>query len=133
MTAKEAIASLKTLCHTCEMFPKCVNDKPECFQAIELAISALEAQGKQSWIPVKGHYATDDEIKEHPDIAYWFDCMMPNDDEEILISVRYKNHSTVYKDVCYVDDGYHLDSGFDWITDVTAWCKLPEPYQEESV
>ena len=44
MTAKEAIASLRTLCHTCEMFPKCVNDKPECFQAIELAISALQSQ-----------------------------------------------------------------------------------------
>ena len=44
MTAKEAIASLKTLCHTCELFPKCVNDKPECYQAIELAISALQAQ-----------------------------------------------------------------------------------------
>ena len=44
MSNQEAIASLKTLCHTCELFPKCVNDKPECFQAIELAISALEAQ-----------------------------------------------------------------------------------------
>ena len=44
MTNQEAIASLKTLCHTCELFPKCVNDKPECCQAIELAIPALEAQ-----------------------------------------------------------------------------------------
>ena len=44
MTNQEAIASLKTLCHTCELFPKCVNDKPECYQAIEMAISALEAQ-----------------------------------------------------------------------------------------
>ena len=47
MTPKEAIASLKTLCNTCTMYPKCVNDKPECFQAIEMAISALEKQEKK--------------------------------------------------------------------------------------
>ena len=44
MKTSEAIASLKTLCNTCTMYPKCVNDKPECFQAIEMAISALEKQ-----------------------------------------------------------------------------------------
>ena len=41
MTNKEAIAVIKTLCHTCEFFPKCVNDKPECFKALEMAIDAL--------------------------------------------------------------------------------------------
>lgn len=45
MTKEEAVASIKTLCNTCELFPKCVNEKPECFKAIELAISALQAQG----------------------------------------------------------------------------------------
>ena len=44
MENREAIASLKTLCNTCTMYPKCVNDKPECFRAIEMAISALEKQ-----------------------------------------------------------------------------------------
>ena len=44
MENREAIASLKTLCNTCTMYPKCVNVKPECFQAIEMAISALEKQ-----------------------------------------------------------------------------------------
>ena len=52
MKTSEAIASLKTLCNTCTMFPKCVNNKPECFQAIEKAISALEKQEKDRWIPV---------------------------------------------------------------------------------
>ena len=46
MENREAIASLKTLCNTCTMFPKCVNNKPECFQAIEMAISALEKQSR---------------------------------------------------------------------------------------
>ena len=44
MTNQEAIASLKTLCHTCKLFPKCAYEKPECFKAIELAISALQTQ-----------------------------------------------------------------------------------------
>lgn len=44
MDNHEAIVSLKTLCHTCDLFPKCVHEKPECFQAIELAVSALEKQ-----------------------------------------------------------------------------------------
>ena len=44
MDNQEAIASLKTLCHTCKFFPKCVYEKPECFQAIEMAVSALEKQ-----------------------------------------------------------------------------------------
>ena len=46
MTSEEAIASLKVLCHTCKFFPTCVNDKPECFRAIEMAIKSLEAWGK---------------------------------------------------------------------------------------
>ena len=55
MENREAIASLKTLCNTCTMFPKCVNNKPECFQAIEKAISALEFKERydQFWEEVK--------------------------------------------------------------------------------
>lgn len=55
MENREAIASLKTLCNTCTMFPKCVNNKPECFQAIEMAISALEFKERydQFWEEVK--------------------------------------------------------------------------------
>lgn len=44
MDNQEAIASLKTLCHTCKLFPRCAYKKPECFKAIEMAISALQAQ-----------------------------------------------------------------------------------------
>ena len=44
MTNQEAIASLRTLCHNCKLFPKCAYEKSECFKAIEMAISALQAQ-----------------------------------------------------------------------------------------
>ena len=56
MENREAIASLKTLCNTCTMYPKCVNDKPECFQAIEMAILALEKQEQDRWIPMSEQY-----------------------------------------------------------------------------
>lgn len=63
MTREEAIASLKALCHTCEFFPTCVNDKPECFRAIEMAIKSLEAWGK-----VKNDIC---EIDWYGDDAFW--------------------------------------------------------------
>lgn len=44
LNEKEAIAILKTLCHTCKIFPQCAYKKPDCFKAIEMAISALQAQ-----------------------------------------------------------------------------------------
>lgn len=55
MDNREAIASLKTLCNTCKCFPTCVNSKPECFKAIEMAISALEFKERydQFWEEVK--------------------------------------------------------------------------------
>lgn len=54
MTREEAIASLKALCHTCKFFPTCVNDKPECFRAIEMAIKSLEA-----WDKIRKEIASD--------------------------------------------------------------------------
>ena len=48
MKNKEAIASLRTLCHNCKLFPKCAYEKPECFKAIEMAIKALEAQDSKN-------------------------------------------------------------------------------------
>lgn len=41
MTRKEAIAALKARCHYCDHFPTCVHDRPECFQAVEMAIERL--------------------------------------------------------------------------------------------
>ena len=66
MENREAIASLKTLCNTCTMFPKCVNNKPECFQAIEMAISALEKQeADREAIPHRNYKYLSD---------YWCEC-----------------------------------------------------------
>ena len=80
------------------------------------------------WIPVKFRPLTDEEQKEYPDYCYMADCPMPDDGEEILVSTKY---GRVEKDECGFDDGYYLDSGYDWQTDIVAWMPLPKPYEPE--
>lgn len=97
---------------------------------------------QEKWIPIKYHQATEEEIEENgysDDISYVFDNIMPSDGEEILITVKCENKTTgkptyyVEKDTCYYDDnGFYLDIGYDWITDVVAWREMPEPYKVES-
>lgn len=98
-------------------------------------LEALESESKTEWIPVKWHNITDEERKREDYPKEWLtmpDCPMPNDDEEILVTVKsIKCGLHVEKDVCYIDDGFSLDSGNDWIDDVVAWMPLPSSYQGE--
>ena len=101
-----------------------------CLESIE----ALMAEGEiydieySPWIHVKFRPLTDEEQEEHPDYCYMADCQMPDDGEEILVSTKY---GTVEKDESGYDDGYYLDSGYDWQTDIVAWMPLPPKYMEE--
>ena len=88
------------------------------------------AQPESQWIPIKWHECTDEEREKYgfaKDIVYVFDNEMPNDEQEILVTT---SHGYVEKDVCYINDGFSLDSGYDWIEDIKAWRPLPEPYIE---
>lgn len=88
------------------------------------------AQPEQRWIPIKWHDCTDEDREKYgfsKDVVAVFDCEMPDDEQEILVT---SSHGYVEKDVCYIDDGYSLDSGWDWIEDIKAWMPLPEPYRE---
>lgn len=80
------------------------------------------------WIPVKFRPLTDEEQEEYPDYCYMADCQMPDDGEEILVSTK---SGRVEKDECRFDDGYYLDSGSDWQTDIVAWMPLPKPYKPQ--
>ena len=113
MENREAIASLKTLCNTCTMYPKCVNSKPECFQAIETAISALEKQERERWIPVTER--------------------LPEYEKEVLtcddsggMSVGY-----LYSPGFGHADRWHVDFTYSPVYHIVAWRPLPEPYTEE--
>lgn len=98
------------------------------------AIKALEQEPR--WIPVKWHEISEEEREREEYPEEWLtmlDCLMPNDAEEILVTIK-SSRGVLYveKDICYVDDGYSLDSGSDWIDDVVAWMPLPQPYKAES-
>lgn len=85
------------------------------------------------WIPIKWHEITDEEREKegYPDeLVYHLDCVMPEDEEEILITVKSrKGEGYVRMDMNMIDDGFYLDSGYDWREDVIAWMPLPEPYR----
>ena len=94
---------------------------------VRQALKKLE----QQWIPIKWHDCTDEDREKYGfsnDIVAVFDSEMPGDDQEILITTSY---GSVEKGVCYIDEGFSLDSCYDWIDDVKAWMPLPEPYREE--
>ena len=102
-------------------------------------IEALMAEGEiydidyTGWVPVKWHELTDEEREREGYPEEWltiFDCLMPDDGEEILVTIKGSRGGLhIEKDVCYVNDGYSLDSGYDWIDDVVAWMPLPAPFE----
>lgn len=90
----------------------------------------LSAQPEQQWIPIKWHDCTDEDREKYgfsSDIVAVFDCEMPDDNQSILVTT---SHGYVNQDVCYIDDSYSLDSGWDWIDEIKAWMPLPEPYKK---
>ena len=46
MTREESAQKLKSFCHTCKDFPYCVHTDKECFEALDMAIKALEQEDK---------------------------------------------------------------------------------------
>ena len=95
-------------------------------EATDMAIKALQ---QTAWIPIKYHEITESDRKENgypKDWVYFLDCEMPQDGQEILVQAK---NGEIRWDVCYEDDGFSLDSGWDWKDDIIAWMPLPEPYK----
>ena len=91
-------------------------------KANQIILEAL--QNERRWIPFKKRPLTDEEKQEYPDWTYIFDCPLPDDEEEILLS----NGKYVWTDTfindgeCYLDGGDDIDEGM-------AWMPLPKPYK----
>ncbi|MDD6638464.1 MAG: hypothetical protein PUE81_06785 [Lachnospiraceae bacterium] len=91
--------------------------------------SIIENQPKiGEWIPIKYHETTDDDGIDKNIYPLFLDCKMPDNGQDILICTK---GGLIGYDTCFDDDGYYLDSSFDWIDDVVAWMPLPEPYRTE--
>ena len=98
-------------------------------KANQIIHDALSAEAVQGWIPIKYHEITEIERKENgypKDWVYSLDCEMPQDGQEILVQAK---NGEIRWDVCYEDDGFSLDSGWDWKDDIIAWMPLPDPYK----
>lgn len=101
--------------------------------ALEMAIEALEQKPK--WIPIKIRPLTNKEKEEYADLGYsedsinfMYDCPLPEDGEEVLITTRYDEVRT---DTFYRDDGCYFETYYDE-DDIKAWMPLPKPYKAES-
>ena len=113
-------------CTDCPLYDHDRHNCPRFNKVIPTAIP----DAQQRWIPIKWHDCTDEEREEYgfaEEIVAVFDCEMPKDKQEILVTT---SHGYVEQDVCYIDDGFSLDSGYDWIEDITAWMPKPAPYKE---
>ena len=85
------------------------------------------------WIPIK-YRPMDEEEKQYwseymgaDDEMEMFDCPMPEDGQEILVTFK---SGYVNMDICEIDGGlYGLEGNGDW-DGIIAWMPLPEPYSE---
>ena len=93
-------------------------------------------QPEQRWIPVK-YRPMDSEEREYwedqfgekleDEDAVMFDCPMPEDGQEILVTYQ----KWIFIDKCEIDGGLYGLEGFgDW-EDVIAWMPLPKIYSGE--
>ena len=82
------------------------------------------------WIPFVKREMTEDEKESFGDLNFMLDCQLPDEDEEILITYKFKDELYVYVDT-FMRDGSecYLDSGRDFVTEAVAWRKKPQPYQ----
>lgn len=75
------------------------------------------------WIPFKVRELTDEEKNMYPEWDYIFDCPLPEDEQEILVS----RNGDVFMDTFFYDNCCYLDSGY-MIENGMAWMPKPKPY-----
>lgn len=82
------------------------------------------------WIPIKTRPLTDEERKENPEVLFYYDCPLPDDGEEVLVTTFLGD---VRMDCFYRDpeDGCFFETYCDE-DDVKAWARIPKPYKAES-
>ena len=105
-----------------------VEHKEVLLGAIDKAIEALKNEkSKCEWIPIKTRPLTEEEKKEYPDYSFMYDCHLPEDGEEVLVSTKWGVNIDIFCDCiggCYFENYCDED-------DVLAWQPLPKPYKRE--
>lgn len=98
-------------------------------------VQEAEEEQEPKWIPIKTRPLTNEEKERYADLGYsedsidsMYDCPLPEDGEEVLITTL---HDEVVTDTFYRDEGCYFETYCDK-DDVKAWMPLPEPYKAES-
>lgn len=95
------------------------------WDAKKLLEAVKSAHTVSGWIPFKQRPLDDEECEDHPNWAWIWDCPLPDDGQEILVSSK----RYVWKDEWFDDcDGSGLESGAE-IGDDWAWRPMPKPYK----
>ena len=78
------------------------------------------------WIPIKTRPLTDEERKENPEVLFYYDCPLPDDGEDVLVTTFLGD---VRMDCFYRDpeDGCFFETYCDE-DDVKAWARIPKPW-----
>lgn len=92
-------------------------------ELLRLAEKALDSQ----WIPIKTRELTEEEKEEYPDCTFMYDCRLPEDGEEVLVTTW---AGDVALDTFCRDDGCYFENYCDE-EDVIAWMPKPEQYKKE--
>lgn len=98
-------------------------------QCIEI-VKDLAAEYNDGWIPFTQRESTEDEKEFYgEDCEFMLDCKLPDEDEEILVTYKFKDTFYVNNDI-FLRDGCecYLDSGRDFITEAIAWMPFPKYY-----
>ena len=125
-------------CHDCKEYDTEAHCCHRWTKVIRNTVEELKfAQPEQRWIPVKTRPMDEEERAYWSDLlgydveyedAVMFDCKMPDDGQEILVSFG----KWVNMDKCDIDGGlYGLEGNGDW-DGVDAWMPLPKPWKGES-
>lgn len=77
------------------------------------------------WIKIITRELTEEEKELYPDCTFMYDCPLPEDGEEVLVTTWAGN---VALDTFCRDDGCYFEYGCDE-GDVIAWMHKPEPYK----
>lgn len=86
----------------------------------------LSERPQDEWIPIETRELTEEEKEEYPDATFMYDCKLPEDGEEVLVTTWSGDVST---DTFCRDDGCYFESYCDE-GDVIAWMPKPKPYKE---
>lgn len=106
--------------------PSNTNDENE---ALLFAIESVRELGKaqnDKWTPIKTREMTEEEKEDYPDSDFMYDCKMPDDGEDVLVTTW---GGSVALDTFCRDNGCYFETYCD-DGDVIAWQPLPKPYEK---